>query len=133
MTEAASSAGLILFGGTILTADTAVPRAAAVGLVGDRIVAVGDVEAVAAALPSTAERIDVAGRTVVPGFIDAHNHYLATAESFAAIPLRDVTSIAELVARVDAAAERTEPGRWIKGMGIEWSAFEEGRLPTRQD
>src|SRR6185437_6860125 len=109
------------------------PSAAAVGLAGDRIVAVGDLAAVAAALPPDAARIDVAGRTVIPGFIDAHNHYLATAESFAAIPLRDVTSIAELLARVDAAAERTEPGRWIKGMGIEWSALEEGRLPTRDD
>jgi predicted amidohydrolase YtcJ len=123
----------ILFGGTIVTADADRPRASALGMADERIVAVGDLDAVAAALPSTAERVDVAGRTIVPGFIDAHNHYLATAESFAAIPLRDVTSIAELLVRLDAAAERTEPGRWIKGMGIEWSALEEGRLPTRDD
>ena len=133
MTEAGRSRGLVVFGGPIVTADPVHPRAASLGFVGDRIVAVGDLDLVVAALPPDAERIDVAGRTVVPGFIDAHNHYLATAESFAAIPLRDVTSIAELVARVDAVAERTEPGRWIKGMGIEWSALTEGRLPTRQD
>src|SRR5215212_7330633 len=90
---------LLLFGGPIVTADPGRPRASALGLAGDRIVAVGELDEVSAALDPAAERIDVGGRTVVPGFIDAHNHYLATAESFAAIPLRDVTSIAELVAR----------------------------------
>jgi predicted amidohydrolase YtcJ len=133
VTDLHLSDAFLLFGGAVITADVGAPRAAAVGVVGNRIVAVGELDAVALALPPEAERIDVAGRTVVPGFIDAHNHYLATAESFAAIPLRDVTSIAELVARVDEVAERTEPGRWIKGMGIEWSALDEGRLPTRHD
>jgi predicted amidohydrolase YtcJ len=133
MTQATGAGATILFGGPIVTADESRPAVAAIGVVGNRIVAAGDIDEVTAAVPPDAERIDVAGRTVVPGFIDAHNHYLATAESFAAIPLRDVTSIAELTARVDAAAERTEPGRWIKGMGIEWSALEEGRLPSRDD
>jgi predicted amidohydrolase YtcJ len=133
MNEPPASGALILFGGRMLTADPARPKVTALGIVGHRIVAIGALDEVAAAVPPGAEHVDVAGRTVVPGFIDAHNHYLATAESFAAIPLRDVASIAELVRRVDAAAERTEPGRWIKGMGIEWSALEEGRLPTRDD
>jgi predicted amidohydrolase YtcJ len=133
VSDAAEPQSRILFGGTIVTADPDRPGASALGMTDDRIVAVGELDEVVAAMPPTAERVDVAGRTIVPGFIDAHNHYLATAESFAAIPLRDVTSIAELLLRVDAAAERTEPGRWIKGMGIEWSSLDEARLPTRDD
>ena len=125
--------GLILHGGTIITCDPGRPRAEALGIAANRIVAVGDLAAVRDALPPDAELVDVGGRTVVPGFIDAHDHYLATAESFAGVEVRDVTSIAELVRRVDAFAERTEPGRWIRGGGLEWSALDEGRLPTRHD
>jgi predicted amidohydrolase YtcJ len=109
------------------------PRAEAVGIDGNRIVAVGDIEEVRRALPPDAQEIDAGDRTVVPGFVDAHNHYLATAESFAGVEARDVTSIAELQRRVGEFAERLEPGRWIRGHGLEWSAFEEGRMPDRRD
>ena len=118
---------------TILTMDPARPRAAAIGIEGGRIVAVGDVEAVRGELPPDAEEIDAGARTVVPGFVDAHNHYLATAESFAGVEARDVTSVAELQRRVGEFAERQAPGTWIRGHGLEWSAYAEGRQPTRSD
>ncbi len=118
---------------TILTMDPARPRAPAIGIDRDRIVAVGDVEDVRRILPPGAEEIDAGPRTIVPGFVDAHNHYLATAESFAGVEARDVTSIAELQRRVGEFAERREPGTWIRGHGLEWSAFEEGRPPARAD
>jgi hypothetical protein len=124
---------LLLRASTILTMDPVRPRAEAVGIDGGRIVAVGDVEAVRRALPPGAEEIDAGARTVVPGFVDAHNHYLATAESFAGVEARDVTSIAELQRRVGEFAERRAPGTWIRGHGLEWSAFAEGRLPNRRD
>ena len=123
----------LLRAATILTMNPAKPRAAAVGVDGSRIVAVGDVEEVRRALPPDAREIDAGGRTVVPGFVDAHNHYLATAESFAGVEARDVTSIAELQRRVGEFAERRAPGTWIRGHGLEWSAFAEGRMPDRGD
>ncbi|HXG27214.1 MAG TPA: amidohydrolase [Candidatus Binatia bacterium] len=123
----------ILRARTILTADPARPRAEAVGIEGRRIAAVGALDEVRRALPPGATEIDAGDRTVVPGFIDAHNHYLATAESFAGVEARDVTSIAKLQRRVGEFAERREPGTWIKGHGLEWSAFAEGRLPNRRD
>ena len=124
---------ILLRAATILTMDPARPRAAAVGIAGDRIAAVGDVEAVRRALPPDAEEIDAGAATIVPGFIDAHNHFLATAESFAGLEARDVTSIGELQRRVGELAERRAPGTWIRGHGLEWSAFEEGRPPNRDD
>jgi len=128
-----ATVALLLRADTILTVDPARPRAEALGIEGDHIVAVGELEAVRAALPPGAPEIDAGDRTIVPGFIDAHDHYLATAESFAGVQVRDVTSIAELRARLDAFAERTPPGRWLRGGGLEWSALAEGRLPTRHD
>ena len=124
---------MLLLGRTILTMDPAQPRAGAIGIDGNRIVAVGDVEAVRRALPPGTEEIDAGDRTVVPGFVDAHNHYLATAESFAGVEARDVTTIAELQRRVGEFAERREPSTWIRGHGLEWSAFAEGRPPDRRD
>ena len=124
---------MLIRAATVLTMDPARPRANAVGIDGDRIVAVGDVEAVRRELPPDAEEIDAGAATVVPGFVDAHNHYLATAESFAGVEARDVTSIAELQRRVGEFAEQREPGTWIRGHGLEWSAFDEGRMPDRRD
>jgi predicted amidohydrolase YtcJ len=82
-----------------------------------------------------AEAIDVAGRTVVPGFIDAHNHFACTAETFFAVDARPASagSIAELLVLVDRAAERTPPGGWVRGFGMDWTRFAEGRRPTRWD
>jgi predicted amidohydrolase YtcJ len=113
--------------------DPSRPYAGAIGIEGNRIVAVGDVEEVRRGLPPDALEIHAGDRTVVPGFVDAHNHYLATAESFAGVEARDVTSIAELQLRVGEFAERRAPGTWIRGHGLEWSAFEEGRFPDRGD
>jgi predicted amidohydrolase YtcJ len=128
-------AGLILAGGPVVTCDRRRPTAEAVGVRDGRIVSVGEAAAVRAALGPDGREIDLAGRTLVPGFIDAHNHFLSTAEAFSAIDARDpsVHSTADLMALVDAAAERTEPGRWVRGFGMDFTRFPDGRPPTRWD
>src|SRR4051794_20013526 len=121
--------------GRVVTCHPARPTAAAIAIEGERIVAVGtDEEAVAAVSPD-ADVVDLAGRTVVPGFIDAHNHFPCTAETFFAVDARPsaAASIADLRALVDHAAERTPPGGWIRGFGMDWTKFAEGRRPTRWD
>jgi predicted amidohydrolase YtcJ len=100
-----------------------------------RIVAAGDDAEVLAAAGPDPETIDLEGRTVVPGFIDAHNHFACTAETFFAVDARPASagSIAELLVLVDRAAERTPPGAWVRGFGMDWTRFAEGRRPTRWD
>jgi predicted amidohydrolase YtcJ len=79
--------------------------------------------------------IDAGGRTVLPGLIDAHNHYLATAEALASVNVRfpAVTSRADLTRVIGEAAEVTPPGRWIRAVGLDWSKFPDGQPPTRMD
>ena len=121
--------------GRILTSDPGRPSAAAVAVRDGRIVAVGDEAAVRAEIGAGATTIDLGGRTMVPGFIDAHNHMACTAETFFAVDAgpRSVGSIAELVAAINLAAQRTPPGAWIRGFGMDWTRFAEGRRPTRWD
>src|SRR5262245_45997302 len=124
---------ILLRAAHVLTMDPSRPLAEAVGVMGDRIVAVGEAAAVRAALPPDALEIDAGNRTVVPGFIDAHNHYLATAEQLTFVQARDLTSIAALQDRLGRFAEQRPPGSWIRGGGLEWSAMAEGRVPDRRD
>ena len=65
--------------------------------------------------------VDVEGRTVVPGLIDAHNHFLATGESLSSVDARypGVGSIDELIRRIKQAASRTAPDTWITAAGFD--------------
>jgi predicted amidohydrolase YtcJ len=119
----------------IVTCDPRRPSAAAVAVRDGRIMAVGDEAAVRPHVGADATTIDVGGRTMVPGFIDAHNHMACTAETFFVVDAspRSVSSIAELVAAVAAAAGTAPPGAWIRGFGMDWTRFAEGRRPTRWD
>jgi predicted amidohydrolase YtcJ len=126
---------LVLRNGRIVTCDPRQPAARAVATRAGKIVGVGDDEAVLAEVGPGVDEIDLAGRTVVPGFIDAHNHFACTAETFFAVDARPASakSIAELLVLVDHAAERTAPGGWVRGFGMDFTKFAEGRRPTRWD
>ena len=121
--------------GRIVTCNPAQRFAAALAVRDGRIVAVGEEAAVRSAAAPDATTLDLGGRTMVPGFIDAHNHMACTAETFFAVDAspRSAASIAELVAAVAEAAKRTPPGAWIRGFGMDWTRFAEGRRPTRWD
>jgi predicted amidohydrolase YtcJ len=133
--SAPDASATVYTNGRILTSDPGQPSAAAVAVRNDRIVAVGEEAAVRAQVEAGSTTVDLGGRTMVPGFIDAHNHMACTAETFFAVDAspRSVSSIAELVAEISEAAQRTPPGAWIRGFGMDWTRFAEGRKPTRRD
>jgi len=122
----------LLVGAPVFTADRRRPWAEAVAFDASGIVAVGSRDGVEAAAPD-AERIDVAGGMVVPGFIDAHNHFLATGESLVSLDVRfpTVRSSEELVTAIADVAERTPQGSTIQAFGFDHAKY--GRTPTRWD
>ena len=124
---------LLIRNATVLTMDEDNPRASALAIRDGRILLAGSEDAARAAAGPDAVEVDAGGRTVLPGFIDPHNHLLSTAESLAALDARypTVTSAADLVAAVAAAAERTPPGQWIRAFGMDDAKYPEGR-PTRR-
>ena len=123
---------LILHNARLLTLDDARPAASAMAIVGDRIGFVGDgVEVLQLAGPQT-QRVDLAGRTVVPGFIDSHIHLMWFGSSL----LREANlvgagSVEEVLSRLSEVAGRTEG--WIRGHGFDQSKLMERRFPTRAE
>ena len=122
-------------GGTILTMDRAFPEVDAVAVVGDRIVAIGSLEDAAAALPAGFRQFDLAGRTMMPGFNEAHNHMIGFGEALGQIDCGSpaVESIEEIVSAVRERARDVPSGTWIIGRGYDDNKLAERRHPNRWD
>lgn len=114
------------------TVDPRQAWAEAVAVTDQRISAVGTNESVLRSHPG-AEVIDIGGRTLLPGFIDAHNHYLATGESLASTDVRFplVGTVGGLVEAVARAARSKAPGEPVRAHGYDDAKYE--RPPTRWD
>lgn len=113
---------------TVWTGDRSNPHSDAIGLVGDRIVAVG-AGAVKAAIGRTTKVIDLKGAFVTPGFIDNHTHFMIGSATLSQPDLLSATTIDDFAARLGKAA-RARPGKWI--LGGSWDEQRlGGQLPTR--
>ena len=100
----------------------AAPWAEAVAIARERILAVGDREAVVAAAGPGARIVDLAGRFVVPGFIDNHTHFDRAGALLLGVNLLAVSDAEGLAREVAAAAGRLPDGAWI--VGGDWGAYE---------
>jgi predicted amidohydrolase YtcJ len=109
----------LLFNGRIYTMDAGRPFARAVAMMGNRILAVGNDDELRALLRPGGQAIDLQGRAVIPGLIDAHIHFgwYSIGIYQGHVNLDNVPTRAEAVARIAAAARRIPPGRWIQGAG----------------
>ena len=124
---------LLLAGGRIYTAEASQPMAEAVLVRDGRIVFVGDAKAAAALASPAARRLDLAGRTVVPGLTDAHVHLAGIGERELAFNLEGTASLADLQAKVRARAAATARGKWIVGRGWIESKWTPPAFPTAAD
>lgn len=128
-TESGDLADLVIWGGKIVTVDDTVPEAEALAVKGDRIVAVGTKADVEAMVGESTEVVDLAGRLAIPGFVEAHAHYVSLGDAKIQLPLGSATSWAEIVDMVKKAADESEPGQWIRGRG--WHQDKWSDAPAR--
>jgi len=124
---------LLLHNARIFTVDATRPWAEAVACAGGRIVAVGADEEILPLADANTQVIDVGGRLALPGFIDAHVHFLRYAVSRRFVDLHRVADFAEVRRRVQEAVQRTPLGQWVVGIGWEHDLWGLGRFPTRAD
>jgi predicted amidohydrolase YtcJ len=127
-------ADLIFVNAVVLTQDPGRPRADSLAVSGGRIVAVGSWEEIAAVASPGARRIDLGGRTVVPGFNDAHVHVWKMGHLLTSmLDLRGVRSIPALQRAVREAGDPSNAGAWVVGRGYNEAELAESRSPTRWD
>jgi len=108
-------ADLVIQHGHVWTVDPAHPQAEAVAIAGSRIVAVGtDAEIAKWTGPST-KKIDAEGKSVFPGFIDAHVHFTSGGGEITGVHLRDAATPAEFSRRVGEHAKKLAKGEWMMG------------------
>ena len=123
----------LFLNGTIYTMDAAQPRAQAMAIdsVSGRILAVGSDDEVRRLGGRNAEPVDLRGKTVLPGFIDAHVHLVSTAYRSYYIDARRCASEDEVVTLVRERAARTPPGQWILGGQWDKNLWPGQHFPTK--
>ena len=109
------AADLIITNANIWTVDASHPKAQAVAVLGERIVAVGSNDEVAEWRGPKTEVIDAEGKLLLPGFNDAHTHFASGGFQLESVQLTDATSPEEFVRRIAEQAKKTPKGEMDTG------------------
>src|SRR5690242_14484255 len=117
---------LVLYRANILTIDPLRPRARAVAIADGRFLAVGDDEAVRGLAGPRTAQVNLEGRTVVPGFIDAHAHPASAGRLHLRRVDCDLRSLAAIRDALRDRAARTPAGQWVLGFKYDDTKTEEG-------
>src|SRR5713226_3241826 len=124
---------LILYNGNFWTVNPLLPRAQAVAISGGRFLAIGSNNEVLALAAGNAKKIDLGGKTVLPGFIDAHSHPAEAGLSHLRMVDCDLRSIADILKALRERAAKTPPGQWVLGFKYDDTKTSEGRPLTLQE
>jgi predicted amidohydrolase YtcJ len=110
-------ADMVLLHGNVITVDDALPRAQAVAVGSDTIIAVGSDEEITKYIGEKTYVLDLKGKTVLPGLIESHAHFMATGKALMELDLSDAKNWDEIIARAAEKAQELKPGEWIIGRG----------------
>ncbi|HEX2778269.1 MAG TPA: amidohydrolase family protein, partial [Gemmatimonadaceae bacterium] len=126
----AEPVSLAIVNARVWTGDPRRPWADAVAVRGERIAAVGSSAEVRKMTTAVTNVIDAKGQLLVPGFTDAHVHFIDGGFRLASVQLRDARTPAEFVARIKAFAAAAPKGSWITGGDWDHEQWG-GQLPER--
>lgn len=130
------SADLVVLNGNVITVDGKRPRAEAFAVLDGKFIAVGSTSEMRRWVGESTTVINAEGRTITPGFIDAHLHARPTypeSSPLATVDLRpaSIASMTELIDALAAKAALVPEGQWVRGVRYEDTKL--GRHPTRAD
>jgi predicted amidohydrolase YtcJ len=130
--QSAPSATLIVTNATVYTVDKQHPSAEAVAVIGDRIVAVGSRAEIESWRGPQTKVINAGGKLLMPGFNDAHLHFISGGEQLDQVNLTDAASPEEFVRRIAAQVSKTPKGEWILGGRWDETKWPKPELPTKE-
>src|SRR5881397_3367553 len=122
---------LVIINASIHTMDQARPTAGAVAVLGNRIAAIGSTPEIRALAGPNTRVIDAGEKVVLPGFNDAHVHFLMGGFSLSSVDLRDAKSPEEMARRLGEYAKKLPKGRWILGGDWDHEKWPGTPLPTK--
>ena len=123
-------ADLIVTSARIYTSDVNRPVAEALAVRDGLIAFVGSNRGAQALAGPKTERLDLSGRTVITGMVDAHAHLLGLGQALRTVDLVGTKSYDEVIARVVERAKTARPGEWIRGRGWDQNDWADTRFPT---
>ena len=126
---------ILLTNANVITMNPWMPRAECLAMSGGTISFVGS-KLSFGKVASDIEILDCRGKTILPGFIDAHCHLRAFAESLVTLDLRPTEGISsshDIKAALHNIAQKAESGQWIRGRGYNEFYLAEKRHPARWD
>lgn len=123
-------ADLVITNANIRTMDAKRTVARSVAVLNGKIVAVGSEADTKPLIGSKTRVIDAKGRTIIPGFNDAHVHFLETGQQLSSVDLRDAKTPEEFVKRIRDFAAKLPKGRWILGGKWDHENWKPNNLPT---
>ena len=128
--QTARSADLIVINARIYTVDDSRPVVSAMAVRDGRVAFSGSVREAMSLKGATTRVVDLKGRTIIPGMVDAHAHLLGLGQSLASVNLVGTKSYDDVIARVTARAKGVPAGTWIIGRGWDQNQWGDTRFPT---
>jgi predicted amidohydrolase YtcJ len=132
LAQSKPTADLIITNAKVWTVDKAHPTAQAVAVLGDHIIAVGSNADVEALRGHDTKVIDAGGKLLLPGFNDAHVHFVGGGLQLDSVQLNDATSTEEFVRRIGEQARKTPKGEWMQGGDWDETKWNSAGLPTKE-
>ena len=127
------AADLVLINGKIVTVDKSNPRAEALAIRGNIIIAVGSNKLIKGHIDKRETKIiDLEGKLVLPGFNDSHVHFVYGGHALMSISLDGVTSFDEIQRRVKEKVDERKEGEWISGRGWDQEILPGKKWPTKE-
>jgi predicted amidohydrolase YtcJ len=126
------AADLIITNAKVWTVDQSRPTAQGVAVLGDRITAVGSNQDMDSWRGPKTRVIDADGKLLLPGFNDAHVHFVSGGKQLDSIQLNDATSSQEFARRIGERAKITPKGEWILGGNWDETKWNPAEMPTKE-
>ena len=125
------AADLIIHNARVWTVDSSRPEGEAVAVLGDRIVAVGSNQDVDSWRGPNTRLVDAEGKRLLPGFNDAHVHFVDGGSQLDNVELNDATSAREFARRIGERAAKMPKGQWLLGGDWDETKWNPAELPTK--
>ncbi len=133
MVTGIAKAQVILQNANIITIDSRLPRAQALAIRDGRFLAIGGNDDVAGLIGPDTQQLDLQGKTVLPGFIDAHIHVLSSGIRHVMAADCARPNISEVLNELSQMAKKTPDGDWVQGFKYDDTKTAENRFLTRYD